>query len=145
MSERKPEILNVGGTLHEFVPIEVLEREHERLWLQVEFGERHLNRGGNVHGGYISALLDVAVAAGANAAPVRDPRAFGVTLSLNVSFLQPVPVGLVYCRTTVIGGGRRTKFVEAVIETPTSACDEAGTRLAVGIGTVKITTLPEAS
>ena len=46
---------------------------------------------------------------------MRDRRLFGITLSMTTNFISAVGPGRAICRAQTTGGGRTTKFVDAVL------------------------------
>ena len=85
---------------------------------RVEFawtpGAGVLNRGGVVHGGYISAALDEA--GGVAAISLSEPATPFLTMSLNVDFLRPLLPGLSYAVVgTVLQSGRLRTLVHSTI------------------------------
>ena len=116
------------------LPIEKLTHGDGRFTSATVFTEEHLNNGGAVHGGFIAAILDVALAAGGSAAS-DDPDAYGITISITVNFVQPLGLGRASVESQTVGGGRTTKFVEAKLR------DETGEICATASGTVRVTVL----
>ncbi|SDF02619.1 uncharacterized domain 1-containing protein [Paracoccus isoporae] len=78
----------------------------------MEIGPQHLNRLGNLHGGFVCMLLD-------NGCGTAVRREIGqidarvVTASLTVHHVDAVSAGRVTARGRVTGGGQTTKFAEA--------------------------------
>lgn len=74
---------------------------------RAEFGNSH----GNVHGGFMAAMLDVTLGSVVNAALAQDePRA--ATLNLNVSYLRPLRLGRVLAEARITRRGRSVAFLE---------------------------------
>jgi uncharacterized protein (TIGR00369 family) len=89
--------------------------------------------GAPIHGGVLSALVDMAV--GGALATTREQAAGGVdqtTLDLNVSFLSAATTGVVLAEARLLRRGRSVAFGEARIT------DESGRLLAVGRATYMI-------
>ncbi|MBT6274844.1 MAG: PaaI family thioesterase [Chromatiales bacterium] len=133
--------LRLGLTFRSFVPLEIEHRGDGILEMSVAFDETHLNRAGMVHGGFISAALDVAIAGGAVAVASQSREFFGITLSMNINFLQPLGPGRALCKSQVIGGGTKSKIVQATLET----CSDDGVNQchASATGTVKVIRLED--
>ncbi len=102
----------------EHMPIHVIERSPNGVVLETEFAAPHLNAAGTVHGGLLASLFDIAITGAAKASINDGVGVFGVTLSLTINFIQPVRTGLTRCEGKVMGGGSRTKFVDAKILDP---------------------------
>lgn len=116
----------------EHMPIQVIERGPEGVVLETEFTAPHLNAAGTVHGGILASLFDIAITGAAKASVNNGVGTFGVTLSLTMNFIQPVNPGRARCEGTVIGGGNRTKFVDAKI------FDSQGQLTATATSTVRV-------
>ena len=89
--------------------------------------------GAPVHGGVMSALVDMAV--GGALGTLSDAAAGGVnqsTLDLNVSFLAAAPEGPIFAEGKILRRGRTIAFGEA------SVTDAAGRLCAVGRATYMI-------
>jgi acyl-coenzyme A thioesterase 13 len=122
--------------LSEQMPIYVTQWGDGRLVLETDFGDKHLNRAGIVHGGLIAALLDMGLAGGSYADAEEPRKWYGMTVSMTVNFLQAIRPGPVTCESGPIGGGRRTRHVEARL------LDAAGDVVAAASGVVKIIDRP---
>jgi uncharacterized protein (TIGR00369 family) len=121
------------------MPIEVLQRGDGRFVTATTFAAQHLNAVGAVHGGLIAALLDIGLAGGGAASLNDGEGSYGITLSITVNFVQPLPPGRATCAAGVVGGGRQTKFVEARLTGPDGAL------AATASGTVRVIERPEPS
>ncbi len=135
--------LRIGGKFEEFVPLELVERNEGELVVAVTFDERHLNAAGIVHGGFIMSALDVSLAGAAAAQPGQEERLFGITLSMTVNFVAPVPPGPVQGRGFVTGGGRTTKFVDGRLVCGTNPDDPDPFLYATATGTVRVVELTD--
>ncbi len=82
--------------------------------------EEHLNAGGVCQGGALFTLADLACAAISNS---KGKLALSVTA--NITYLQPAKLGYVYAEARELGGGFRVPFIEVRIT------DEAGNLLAL--------------
>jgi acyl-CoA thioesterase len=82
--------------------------------LEADPGPEHLNGGGIVHGGYLSALLDSATG---YAAHTRLPPGRTVPhLSLSVQYVRAAVAGATLtCRAKVLGGGRQAMSVQGEV------------------------------
>ena len=116
----------------EHMPTHVVERGPERVVLETEFSGPHLNAAGTVHGGMIASLFDMALTGAAKASVNDGVGTFGVTLSLTIHFMQPVGSGRARCESVVMGGGSRTKFVDAKL------FDSMGQLAATATSTVRV-------
>ncbi|MCP5396950.1 MAG: PaaI family thioesterase [Sphingomonadaceae bacterium] len=73
---------------------------------------RHMNGGGNMHGGCMMTFADSAIF---TIASRELDGAFGVTLSMTSDFLNPASVGqLIEARGRVVRSGGKTIFVEGL-------------------------------
>ena len=94
-----------------FRPVSV---EDGAVVIETEPGPEHLNSGGIVHGGYLSALLDTATGYAAHTRV--EPSRTVPHLSLSVQCVRAAVAGATLtCRATVVGGGRRAVSAEAEI------------------------------
>ncbi|MGK0171672.1 MAG: acyl-coenzyme A thioesterase PaaI-like protein, partial [Gammaproteobacteria bacterium] len=84
----------ITGHFDEFVSLRLVKRSLGSLELSTEFVNSHLNGGGLVHGAFVMAALDVAMASAAAVKDIHDPRLFGVTLSMTKNFVAPIPPAL---------------------------------------------------
>src|SRR5690606_12037836 len=108
---------------------ELLEFEPDRAVIGLTLEKRHLNNAGNLHGGVVASLLDVAMGlCGTWAADPQDRRV-AITLSMNVNFSAPA------------GEGERVRAVASCRKQGhkifMASCDllaEAGNLLAFGEG-----------
>ncbi|WP_068296071.1 PaaI family thioesterase [Pararhodobacter sp. CCB-MM2] len=92
----------------------------------------HANRHGNLHGGLISTVLDTAMGATASYIRGDEGKVPFSTISMNVNFLAPMPMGGTITATgRVMGGGYKTVFIEGV------ARSDDGTIVAQATGTFK--------
>lgn len=135
--------LRIGGKFEEFVPLELIERRTGELVIAVTFDDRHLNAAGIVHGGFIMSALDVTLAGAAAANMERSEQLFGITLSMTVNFVTPLPAGAACARGIVTGGGRNTKFVDGRLESATENAAGKPVLYATATGTIRVVQLPE--
>ena len=74
--------------------------------------EPHLrNRGGNLHGGAIFSLVDIAMGLACSSSHGFDRQS--VTLECKINYLRGVSDGKVLCIARVLHAGRRTLVVDA--------------------------------
>ncbi|MEO1093029.1 MAG: PaaI family thioesterase [Pseudomonadota bacterium] len=92
----------------------------------------HANRGGLVHGGITSGLLDTAAGLAGTFTPPGEPARFAVTLSLTVNYLEPPKGGELVAEGRVMRAGRRVFFADA------NLLDRQGQRLANGSGVFRL-------
>lgn len=85
------------------------------------------NPNGAVNGGIVVAAADQVM--GAMAMRVSDPGQLPATGSLHIQYHRPALAPLLF-RATPLGGGRRMKFIEVVVE------DASGNRCATSHGTM---------
>lgn len=97
----------------------------------LEVGQQHLNRLGQLHGGFVAMLLDNACGVAVRNM-IGDVHTAIITVSMSVNFLAAVRSGSVVATGRVTGGGKRLKFVEAQLK------DDAGVLLATGSAVFKI-------
>jgi uncharacterized protein (TIGR00369 family) len=86
------------------------------VW-QMVADERFANPAGTIQGGFLSAFADSAMgSATVTWAKGRDAKVFSANAEMKVSFLKPAAVGsLLTCTATVVSGGSRALFAEAVV------------------------------
>ncbi len=105
-----------------------LGRGSARLSVPVE--ANLMNSMGNVHGGVIMSLLDVALC---TAARTLHPESTGViTINLSVSFIDAGGGAKLHADARVLKDGRSMSFVEG------EAKNEDGTLVAKAVGTVRV-------
>lgn len=123
--------------LSEHMPVRVVERGDGFYVLETEFTAYHLNAAGVVHGGVIAAFLDCGLACGGASGVDRGEGKYGVTVSMTVNFVAEARTGLHRLEARVIGGGARTKFVDARIMDPAGRGP-----VATATATVKVIDMP---
>ena len=105
-----------------------LDKGRARLSVPVE--ANLMNSMGNVHGGVIMSLLDVALC---TAARTLHPESTGViTINLSVSFIEAGGGEKLYADARVLKDGRSMSFVEG------EAKNADGTLVAKATGTVRV-------
>jgi uncharacterized protein (TIGR00369 family) len=119
-----------------YLGVEVDDARPGWVRLRVEVGDELRNaRGAPVHGGVMSALVDMAV--GGALGTLIEASAGGVgqtTLDLNVSFLAAATKGPIFAEGRILRRGRTVAFGEANIT------DATGRLCAVGRATYMILT-----
>jgi uncharacterized protein (TIGR00369 family) len=130
--------VDTGPLMSQTLPIHVIEAADGRFVMETEFTHEHLNRGGAIHGGFLASLADIGCTGGAAAAePGGLDTNYGVTISLTTNFVAAAQAGRARCAATCVGGGRRTKTVEARIY------DVTGTLVAFATAAVRLVDAPE--
>lgn len=111
---------------------ELLEFQSQRAVLGLTLEPRHLNNAGNLHGGVVATLLDVAMGLCGTYAENPDDRRVAMTLSMNVNF------------SATVGAGTRVQAVAAcrknghkIFMASCDLLDDNGTLLAFGEGVFK--------
>ena len=87
------------------------------------------NSRGEVHGGIVASLLDIALSQAVRSA--LSPTTSCATISLNLNYLGPA-FGNLTCRAAVVRSGRRISFAEGEV------VDEKGMAVCKAIGTYRI-------
>jgi acyl-CoA thioesterase len=102
------------GPFSQLLGFRTVSAEDGEVVLEATPGPEHLNGGGIVHGGYLSALLDSATGF---AAHTRVPPEQTVPhLHLSVQYVRAAVAGApLTCRARCVGGGRRAVSAEAEI------------------------------
>lgn len=108
-----------------FLDLRFVAVERDGIRMRLEVQPRHLNQGGTLHGGVLTAMIDIACAVAVRArvdgAPPgpHEPRPQSaqaiVTLTLNTAFLGSVASGSVTVVARQRGGGQRIRFVAAEV------------------------------
>ena len=114
--------IDTGPLMSRILPIHVVEEGSGRFAIETDMTAEHLNLGGAVHGGFLAAFADIGCTGAAAAAAAGGLAAnYGVTISLTTNFVAAAQAGRARCEATCVGGGRRTKTVEARIYDVTGA------------------------
>ena len=94
--------------------VEFTEINNDETVISCELRPEHLNPGGNVHGGVIATLTDVAACTMSGKADrVKHPL---VTQSCNIHYLRPVSKGRLQARAHVVRKGSRVCVVSVDCE-----------------------------
>lgn len=100
----------VSSPFAEFIGITVLSAEAGKARCHITLQDHHLNNGGRVHGGVLTALADTA--AGLAVRTLRPEGQQSATTDLSIAFIRP-PVGpCITADAAVIHAGRRLYRVE---------------------------------
>ena len=79
--------------------------------VRFEAREAFTNPVGNIHGGFLAAMLDDTM--GPALVATLPPGQFAPTLEMKISFFQPAKVGVLWGHGRVVSRGRSIAFVEA--------------------------------
>lgn len=85
--------------------------EHGQAEVSLLLQPRLRNRGGNLHGGAIFSLVDVAMGLACSGTHGFDQQS--VTIECKINYMRGVSEGEALCIAKVIHAGRRTLVVEA--------------------------------
>src|SRR4051812_46865920 len=99
--------------LSELLGIEVVDGDEDGATATLTADERHLNRGGTVHGGAIATLVDSAMGAAVFAGTDDDERP--VTIEMKVNYLDAGEAGRLRAVATVRRRGSRFTVLEAEV------------------------------
>lgn len=113
----------------DFLGIEIVRRDADGVEARLAFSPKLQNRKGDVHGGAITSLLDMALGSASYAD--LGPTAAASTLSMTVNFLTAARSDL-RCFARCTKRGRSIRFVEAEV---VDANDEV---IAKAIATFKV-------
>ncbi|MEM9107062.1 MAG: PaaI family thioesterase [Pseudomonadota bacterium] len=86
-----------------------------RVYLDID--HRHINRGDSLHGGVIATMLDAVCGYVVSLSVDGETLFYTSTVSLTVNYLSRVSEGRVVATAKVTGGGRKIKFVNALLAT----------------------------
>lgn len=111
---------------------QVVERNESSAVLELKLKPQHLNRAGIMHGGVISALLDIACAEAGLFCPDPERIRMAVTLSLTVTFTGQCGEGVVRAIGKKRAGGRR------IFNSSGELFDQQGKLLAIAEGTFRL-------
>ena len=109
--------------------VDISDPPRAHCWLNV--GPTHTNRHNVLHGGITGCLLDNA--SGTAGSLTVDPSGTApfLTISMTTQFIAPGRPGWVKATGTVIGGGRRLLYINAVL------AQDDGTLIATSTGVFK--------
>ncbi|GAB5500902.1 MAG: PaaI family thioesterase [Pseudohongiellaceae bacterium] len=100
----------VSSPFAEFIGITVLAAEAGKARCQITLQAHHLNNGGRVHGGVLTALADTA--AGLAVRSLRPEGQQSATTDLSIAFIRPPLGSSIIADAGVIHAGRRLYRVE---------------------------------
>ena len=116
----------------EHMGFDVVERSDGGSIIECLVEAEHANTRGVVHGGVLSALIDMACGVAVAYQPSIGGRG-AVTVSLTINYLQPALIG---DRLRAVGkragNGKRIVACEAAID------DQAGSMVAMGVATMRV-------
>lgn len=137
MTEPVENEIDTGPLMSRNLPIRIVEAGDGRFVIETDLTPAHLNRGGAIHGGFLAAFADIGCTGGAAmAADGGLETNYGVTISLTTNFVAAAAAGRARCEANCVGGGRRTKTVEARIY------DVTGTVVAFATAAVRLVDAP---
>ncbi len=87
--------------------------EQGRAVVSMQAEDWHLNDSGTVHGGVISALIDVSMAEALNTMTEEGEQPF--TIQITVNYMKPGELGTLTSTAQVRKGGERITIVEAEV------------------------------
>ena len=119
---RLKEFSHFGG----FLGMRMVDWGHDHCTLELDLDKHHLNGLGVVHGGVISALIDVACAQSGMYCAVPGNRRSGKTASLTVNFLGAARGQRISVLARRRGGGKTLYMASA------EAFDAEGALIALG-------------
>jgi uncharacterized protein (TIGR00369 family) len=91
------------------------KKEPGRTVWRMTADERFANPAGRIQGGFLAAFVDSAMGS-ATVTWARERKVFSANVEMKVSFFRPVVPGMVLtCTATVVSGGERAAFGEAVV------------------------------
>ena len=112
------------------VGTELSSAEEGRAVVSMQAEDWHLNAGGTVHGGVISALIDVSMAEALNTMTEEGEQPF--TIQITVNYMKPAKQGTLTSTAEVRMGGERVTIVEAEVMQDDDDGNEEVVALATG-------------
>lgn len=116
----------------EHMRFQVVDRADGRAVVECLVGPEHANTRGVVHGGVLSALIDMVCGVAVAYQPSVEGRA-AVTVSLTVNYLQPATIG---DRLRAIG--KRAGSGKRIVACEAAVYDQAGVMVAMGVATMRV-------
>jgi uncharacterized protein (TIGR00369 family) len=108
-----------GTALHALLGLEIVEIGERHAILSMPVREQALNSTGNLHGGAIATLIDVAAGtAAARGSGFEQGKQSLVTADLHVRYLGRPQGDLVFARAEVLKAGRQLVIVECRVTDP---------------------------
>lgn len=111
-----------------------LDKESDSIYLSFTAAQEFTNPAGNVHGGFIVAMLDECM--GSGIVGLTDAEFLPATISMSVDFMKPIPVGKVLGEGHITSKERSVAFLEARLT------DGDGTALARATGIYRLLPFP---
>jgi uncharacterized protein (TIGR00369 family) len=112
-----------------------LDKESNSIHLSFTASNEFTNPAGNVHGGFIVAMLDECM--GSAIVGLTDAQFMPATISMSTDFMKPVSVGNVFGEGCITSMGNSSAFLEAKLT------DSEGRTLARAIGTYRLLPFPK--
>lgn len=107
-----------------------LDKDSDSIHLSFTASDMFTNPAGNVHGGFIVAMLDECM--GSAVVGITDARFLPVTVSMSTDFIRPVLTGKVFGEGHITSMGNSSAFLEAKLT------NSDGQILARAIGTYRL-------
>jgi uncharacterized protein (TIGR00369 family) len=114
-----------------------IDKESDSIYLSFTALESFTNPTGNVHGGFITAMLDETM--GSAIVGLTEARFLPATISMSTDFLKPVLVGKIFGEGHITAMGSSSAFLEGKLT------DSDGNTLARAIGTYRLFPFAEAA
>jgi uncharacterized protein (TIGR00369 family) len=116
----------------EHMGFDVVERSDGGSVIECRVEAEHANTRGVVHGGVLSALIDMACGVAVAYQPSIDGRS-AVTVSLTINYLQPALIG-----DRLRAVGKRAGSGKRIVACEAAIYDQAGTMVAMGVATMRV-------
>jgi uncharacterized protein (TIGR00369 family) len=116
----------------EHMGFDVVERTDGQSVVECVVTAEHTNTRGVVHGGVLSALIDMACGVAVAYQPSIGGRA-AVTVSLTINYLQPALLG-----DRLRGVGKRAGNGKRIVACEAEIYDQAGNMVAMGVATMSV-------
>ena len=117
---------------HKILGYRQVSWEEKEAVIELEIQPDHLNLGGVIHGGVLTALLDIAMAEAGTYCPYPGRMRKAITLSLTTTFTGQCTGGVIRVTGRKRAGGSR------IFNSTGEVHDERGNLLAIGEGTFRI-------
>jgi uncharacterized protein (TIGR00369 family) len=114
-----------------------LDKDESSIHLSFTAAKEFTNPAGNVHGGFIAAMLDECM--GSAIVGLTDAQLLPSSISMSIDFVKPVPVGKIFGEGRITSMGKKSAFLEAKLTNP------EGQVLARAIGTYRLLPFVEAT
>jgi len=113
-----------------------LDKDADSIYLSFTASDAFTNPAGNVHGGFVTAMLDECM--GSAVVGLKDARFLPVTVSMTTNFIRPVVAGKVFGEGHITSMSNSSAFLEGKL------ADPDGRILARAIGTYRLFPFREA-